>query len=106
MSDAGGVCRCYLPLDPPFGMEWWQPDIDPDPGLRVRAVVRWGDEPELRRAVRLRDGSGWAEHGAMVNFYLDITPPLPWRHVGRCWAENYHPVVAVRAEACSKWVFC
>jgi hypothetical protein len=86
-------------------MEWWRPDLDPDPGLRARAVVRWGDQPELRRAVRLANGTGWA-HGAMVNFYLEITPPLPWSCVGRCWAEKHHSVVAVCPEPGGEWVYC
>lgn len=98
MSDLDAECRCYLPTKPPPDLEWWRPDLDPDPGLRVHAVVRWGDEPKLRRAVRLANGTRWEELGAMVNFYRDITPPLPWEHVGRCWAENYHPVVAVHPE--------
>jgi hypothetical protein len=36
----------------------------------------------------------WAEHGALVNFYADRTPPMPWRDVGICWCGTRHPVVA------------
>ncbi|WP_037065820.1 hypothetical protein [Pseudonocardia acaciae] len=78
--------------------------MDLDPGASVRAVVRYGEEPELRRAVRRPDGSGWSEHGAMVNFYHDITPPMSWTRVGTCWAETSHPVVAVREDADGSWV--
>src|SRR5215469_12029651 len=32
-------CRCCLPTKPPAdGREWWRPDLDDDPGPRVRAV--------------------------------------------------------------------
>lgn len=65
--------ECFLPLDPPATGEWWQPSLDDDPGPRVRAVVRYGKPPELRRAVRLPDGSGWSEQGALLSFYNDIT---------------------------------
>ena len=74
--------------------------MDDDPGPSVSVVVRYGEDPVLRRAVRV-DG-GWAEHGAMVNFYQDITPPMPWRRVGTCWADTSHPVVAVY-ERNGKW---
>jgi hypothetical protein len=87
-------CECFLPTDPPSGAEWWQPLVDDDPGPKVRAVVQVGEDPKLRRAARLADGSGWVEKGAMVNFYEDITPPMPWERTGTCWANVSHPVVA------------
>ena len=95
-TPAVDVCRCGLPTQPPEGGSWWRPDLDADPGPRVRAVVRYGDKPELRRVVRLENNSGWAERGAMVDFYSDRTPPIFWTGVGRCWANTAHPVVAVR----------
>jgi hypothetical protein len=101
------TCRCFLPTQPPpEGIEWWRPDLDPDPGLSVHAVVRWGDQPELRRAVRLANGTGWEELGALVNFYRDRTPPMPWSRVGRCWDDTPHPVVAVRAQPDGTWEYC
>jgi hypothetical protein len=100
---AASTCQCGLSTEPPAGVEWWRPDLDSDPGPSVRAVVRYGEEPELRRAVRLSNGTGWAEHGAMVNFYQDITPPMHWARVGRCWADTPHPVVAVRQEPTGAW---
>lgn len=89
-------CECYLPTDPPDGVAWWQPQLDDDPGPHVRAVVQVGEDPKLRRAVRLADGSGWAEEGVMVDFYKDITPPMLWERVGTCWAEVSHPVQPIR----------
>jgi hypothetical protein len=77
-------CECHLPTEPPTGGEWWQPTVDDDPGPKIQAVVQVGEEPNLRRAVRRSDGSGWCEHGAMVNFFHDITPPMPWERVGMC----------------------
>lgn len=92
-------CECFLPIGPPSdGADWWQPTIDDDPGPKVRAVIRYGEDPSLRRAVRLPDGSGWAEEGAMVSYYRDITPPMPWTRTGMCWADVSHPVVA-----CDPW---
>lgn len=87
-------CECFLPLAPPATGEWWQPSLDDEPGPRVRAVVRYRETPDLRRAVRLPDGAGWAEHGHLVNFYNEITPPMPWKRSGMCWAAVSHPVVA------------
>jgi hypothetical protein len=92
-------CECFLPTDPPDdGSEWWQPIVDDDPGPKVKAVVQVGEDPKYRCAVRRKDGSGWCEHGATVNYYHDITPPMPWARVGRCWADVSHPVVA-----CEPW---
>lgn len=37
--------ECLLPIDPPAdGTEWWQPTLDDDPGPKVRAVARFGEE--------------------------------------------------------------
>lgn len=98
------TCQCGLSTEPPAGAKWWRPDLDVDPGAPVRAVVRYGEEPELRRAVRRRDGTGWSEYGAMVNYYHDITPPMGWARVGTCWAGTSHPVVAVHEEPDGSWV--
>lgn len=89
-------CRCLLPIDSPDGVKWWRPDLDLDPGPRVRAVARYGENPSYRRVVRRDDdGSGRCEHGSMINLYRDITPPMPWERVGRCWDDTPHAVVAV-----------
>jgi len=102
-SRSANLCRCGLPMQPPGGVDWWRPDLDEDPGPRVRAVVRYGDKPALRRVERVPGGAGWAEHGAMVDFYQDRTPPMFWSRVGRCWADTPHPVVAVREDADGTW---
>lgn len=94
-------CQCFLPTEPSGGVKWWQPNLDDDPGRHVRAVARCGEDPELRRAVRVE--GGWVEEGPLVNFYAAITPPMPWRRVGMCWAERSHPVVAARLID-GKWV--
>ena len=52
----------------------------------------------IRRAIRNSDGSGWIERGAMVDYYLDRTPPMSWERTGRCFAGTPHPVVA-----CEPW---
>jgi hypothetical protein len=103
VTRVGHVCECGLSLEPPAGEKWWLPPLDIDPGPGVKVVVRYGEPAHLRRAVRRADGSGWCEHGAMVNYYHDITPPMPWSRVGACWAEKHHPVVAVREES-GRWV--
>lgn len=100
------LCRCGLPTRPPVGLTWWRPDQDEDPGPRVRAVVRYGDQPQLRRVERIGGDDGWAEHGAMVSFYQDRTPPMPWRDIGHCWAQNPHPVLAVRPDGAGGWKVC
>lgn len=97
-------CRCFLPLKPPESGDWCRPDIDEDPGRPwVNVVVRYDEDPSFRRAVRLRDGSGWVEKGAGVAFYEDITPPMPWKRVGTCWAEIPHPVVPVHLLSGGTW---
>uniref|UniRef100_UPI003F491CFD hypothetical protein n=1 Tax=Pseudonocardia sp. CA-138482 TaxID=3240023 RepID=UPI003F491CFD len=97
-------CECGLSLEPPPGVKWWRPDLDTDPGPQVNAVARYGELAGLRRAVRRDDGSGWSEYGAMVNYYQDITPPMPWEKVGTCYAEQRHPVVAVHRDPVEGWV--
>lgn len=102
MSD---VCRCHLSFEPPEGIKWWRPDLgDGDPGTHVRVVARYGEDPELRRAVRREDGKGWDERGWEVNYYLDLTPPLAWERVGFCWDDTPHPVVAAYQIADGRWV--
>jgi hypothetical protein len=89
-------CRCYLPVKPPEGVDWWRPDLDDDPGPQVKSVARVGEDPLLCRAIRT--GHGWIERGAKVDFYLDRTPPMPWSRTGICWAHTPHPVIA-----CEPW---
>lgn len=98
----GGRCECFLPLSSPEDSAadssmWWRPERDRDPGPQVRAVARWGEDPEQRRVVRVP--GGWVEEGSMVNFYQDRTPPMPWDRTGKCWANRPHAVVEVRADA-------
>lgn len=92
------ACECFLEKDEkPSGVEgvnWFQPTLGDEPDDRnIRAVCRFGEEPFERRAVRLPGGRGWEELGSTVNFYRDITPPLSWERVGRCWKEFPHPVL-------------
>jgi len=88
-------CACNLPIDPPAHLRWWRPDLDEDPEPPVCAVVRWGEDPRKRRAVRLGDGVGWAEYGDGAVFTGDLTVPLDWSRVGLCQHRTPHPVVAV-----------
>ena len=69
--------------------------IREDPGPPVTAVVVHGDQPALRRWVRM-EGAKWSQYGSMVNFYADLTPPVGWPQIGECWAGEQHAVVAVR----------
>lgn len=85
-------CACGLPVgEPPPGTRHWYPDLDAPP-RGVNVVVRFGEKAELRRAMRVE--GGWAEHGYLVNYYGDRTPPMQWREVGECWAGTRHAVVA------------
>jgi len=86
-------CGCGLPLEPPAGVRHWHPERDGEPA-GVGAVARFGQSPELRHAVRVAEDK-WAEHGALVNFYANRTPPMRWAEVGACWVGTRHPVVAV-----------
>jgi hypothetical protein len=61
----------------------------------VTVVARYGQDPELRRAVRVGSSTYWTEAGYLVNYYSDRTPPIPWGDVGTCWAGVKHPVVPV-----------
>jgi hypothetical protein len=84
-------CACGLPMGEPDGMHW-HPERDPEPD-GVRVVARWGEDPPLRRAVRIADGK-WTEQGFGVSHYLRISP-IEWHEVGVCSAGTRHPVVAV-----------
>ncbi|HTF47545.1 MAG TPA: hypothetical protein VK735_08870 [Pseudonocardia sp.] len=70
-------CRCGLPTSPPTGVTFWHPYRDADPGPEVTTVVVHGDEPALRRWVRV-DGAKWSQHGSMVNYYAVLTPLTGW----------------------------
>jgi hypothetical protein len=87
------TCACGLSLDDPPSGPFWRPEKDLEPPKRVREVVRWGESANMRVAVRVDDG--WVEHGALVNYYRDRTPPMPWSQVGDCWAGNSHAVVPI-----------
>jgi hypothetical protein len=53
-------CHCTLPLTmPPAHIRTWDTGRDPDPGPWVSNVVRWGDEPHLRRWVRRPGTDMW-----------------------------------------------
>jgi hypothetical protein len=92
-TPAAPECSCGLPIEPPTWVAHWHSDKDPEP-TGVDAVARYGQSPQLRRAVRVP--GGWAEVGSLVNFYIDRTPPLSWREVGTCWAGVRHPLVEVK----------
>jgi hypothetical protein len=99
-------CHCTLPLTvPPAHVQIWYTDRDPDPGPSVTDMVRWGDEPRMRRWVR-RTGTGmWDQRGVMVDgFHEDDTPPSSWPELGRCFIDRPHPVYAVRRTPSGKWV--
>ena len=87
-------CTCGLTFDPPEDQKWWQPTADWEPSAEVRTVVRYGEPPTYRRAVRV-DG-GWMERGVLVDG-TGRPGVIPWERVGHCWAGGTHPVVAVEA---------
>jgi hypothetical protein len=87
------TCACGLPIgELPAEVKHWHPERDPEP-KDVRVVARWGQDPKMRRAVRIADGK-WAEYGFTVSYYLRISP-IEWHEVGMCSAGISHPVVAV-----------
>lgn len=84
------ICECGLDLEPPEGIKYWRPDLHPDPGPEVYAVVICGESPEQRHTVRREDGAGWREKGADTYYPGSIT--WDWSEVGRCPAGGLHPV--------------
>jgi hypothetical protein len=94
---AGGAvrdrCGCLLPFEPPNDQQWWLPTEHPEPGPDVQAVAVVGDDPRLRRVVRVP--GGWEPVGIMVNFYEELTEPMMWEKVGVCALTKPHPVIAV-----------
>ena len=85
-------CDCGLPLDPPENQDYYWPAIDkPDP--QVGTVVRYGEKPAYRRAVRVP--SGWMKRGTSVDGSGRPSAIVAWTAVGRCWAGEEHAVVAV-----------
>jgi hypothetical protein len=82
-------CTCHLPLLAPRGGTSWQPARDPEP-TSVSTVVRVGDDPVLRRAVRVP--SGWMERGVMVDG-TGRPAVIPWSQVGYCWFGRSHLVI-------------
>lgn len=96
-------CACEARTDTPAGMKWWHPEREPDPGLHVVAVVRFGDDPAMRRWERVP--GGWSQRGHMVDYYIDRTPPTAWEDTGRCWAGRLHTVVPVWRKPDGSWTF-
>lgn len=106
MGEAIPRCHCTLPLTVPLAhIRIWDTDRDPDPGPWVSNVVRWGDEPRMRRWVRRTGTDMWDQRGVMVDgFHEDDTPPSSWPELGRCFVKRLHPVYAVRRTPSGKWV--
>src|SRR5262249_4865143 len=101
----GYECRCFLGFEPPDGVKRWRPDLgDDDPGSAVPAFVRYGDDPNLRRAVRRRDGLGFDERGAGGEFHVDRSAPLYWGQIGMCWGRKAHPGLAAHSLPVGAWV--
>jgi hypothetical protein len=70
MGETISRCHCTLPLTVPLvHVRIWYTDRDPDPGPWVSTVVRWGDEPHLRRWVRRtgNDTDKWDQKGILVD---------------------------------------
>jgi hypothetical protein len=83
-----------LSVDPPSAQQWWLPTEHPEPGLDVQAVAVVGDDPRMRRVVRVP--GGWEPVGIMANFYAaEFIEPMPWERVGLCALTKPHPVIAV-----------
>jgi hypothetical protein len=106
MGEAVPRCHCTLPLTvPPAHIRIWYTDCDPDPGPSVTDVVRWGDEPHLRRWVRRPSTNMWDQKGIMVDgFHEHDTPPSSWPELGPCFINRPHPVYAVRHTPNGKWM--
>jgi hypothetical protein len=106
MSETIPRCHCGLPLtSPPAHVRSWHTDHDPDPGPPVTNVVRWGDEPRMRRWVRRTGTDKWDQKGIMVDgFHEHDTPPSNWPDLSRCFINRPHPVFAVRHTSDGKWV--
>jgi hypothetical protein len=104
------MCRSDIPDQPQPALAtqrklWWMVAEDTDPGPDVLSVMRVGDEPDMRRWVRLPGGRGWAQCGSLVDFYGNRTPPESWRRLGRCSAETDHPVtMAWRRPTDGLWI--
>ena len=84
-------CEYGLPLDPPAQGDYLRPCFE-QPDADISTVVRNGEHPNYRRAVRA-DG-GRIERGASVDG-TGTSGLIPWKRVGRCWTGTQHPVVAV-----------
>jgi hypothetical protein len=108
MGEAIPRCHCTLPLTvPPAHVRIWYTERDPDPGPWVSNVVRWGDEPDMRRWVRRTgtDNDNWDQKGTLVDgFHEKDTPPSKWPELGPCFIGRSHPVYAVRRTTSGTWV--
>jgi hypothetical protein len=83
-----------LSFEPPSDQQWWLPTEHPEPGPDVQAVTIVGDDPRLRRVIRVP--GGWEPVGIMVSFYsADFIEPMTWDKVGLCALAKPHPVIAV-----------
>jgi hypothetical protein len=80
-----------LPLDPPEDQDYWWPTVDYEPDPDVHTVIRYGEHPTYRRAVR--DGYVWRERGSSVGD-TGTLGLIQWQRLGICWAGEDHPVVA------------
>jgi hypothetical protein len=84
-------CDCGLPLDPPAEGDYYWASIEP-PDADLSTVVRYGEHPTYRRAVRVP--SGWIVRGTAVERPGRPDVILRWERLGMCWADTEHPVVA------------
>jgi hypothetical protein len=91
-----------LSFEPPSDQPWWLPAEHPEPGPDVRAVAIVGDDPRMRRVVRVP--GGWEPVGIMVNFCAaEFIEPMTWEQVGLCALTKAHPVIAVTPMPSGLW---
>ena len=89
---AADRCACGLTLRPPYAQRWWLTTAHDEPDRDVRAVAPYGENPDLRRAVRVYDG--WQLRGALVE--ESAATVVRWERVGSCRYGMSHPVVLVQ----------
>ena len=85
-------CDCGLPLDPPAEGDYYWAAIEPPDDDLLSTVVRYGEHPTYRRAVRVP--AGWMMRGTSVERPGRPDVILRWNRVGMCSVGTEHPVVA------------
>ena len=91
------MCRCGLTITPPkkYERRWWSTRAHRPPGLQVRALALYGDDPDRLWFERSEDNDHWIMWGRSVDRAGRLGVVLCWSDLAYCRFGVEHVLVAL-----------